>query len=518
MEGEIKDEILFDNNIVDMKNVYNICKASIKILRKEGIGTGFFLKFERNEKMFYCIMTNEHVITSEMIEDGNEIITILYENEQKSLEVKLDKKERIIKEFKTELNIDVMVLEIIEKDKIIDDVYFLKPYLDYDEDNEKFLDKEIQIVQYPEGKLSLSNGKILEKHLDIESLFYHDANTLPGSSGSPIVLKGEEEVIAIHKGWSTIVGKNVGFFIGIIIDIMMAYRKNGEGKEYYKNGMLKYEGKFFNDEYNGEGIKYYENGEKKYEGKFINGKYNGEGTEYYENGDKKYEGKFIDGEYNGEGKFFEENDEIYIGQFKNGKKNGNGCVFKHNKLIKEGNFENNIFLDDEEELNEENEDNHNDYNEEVENKNEEEENDDNSDNAPEKEDNNQNNNNNNYNIYNSNNINNNNIYSNNNNFNNNFNNNINNNSNTTHNFNIYNNTYNNITNINNNNNNICKNKNNDFWRTMKTHAYHVLHPIGNLIGVRCSRCGHLVKSHITIEFDKWNCVDCPKNDNICIKG
>ena len=159
--------------------------------------------------MFYCIMTNEHVITSKMIENGNEIIKILYENEQKSLEVKLDKKERFIKEFKTELNLDVMILEIIEKDNIIDNVYFLNPNMDYDEDNEKFLDEDIQIVQYPEGNLSLSNGKILKKDLDNEFLFYHDANTMNGSSGSPIVLKGEEKVIAIHKGFSKKVGKNV---------------------------------------------------------------------------------------------------------------------------------------------------------------------------------------------------------------------------------------------------------------------------------------------------------------------
>ena len=263
--------------------------------------------------------------------------------------MKLDKKERIIKEFQTELKIDVMILEIIEKDNIIDNAYFLLPYMDYDENNEKFLGEEIQIIQYPEGKLSYSPGKILEKKPNNDYLFYHNVNTLPGSSGSPIVLKGEEKVIAIHKGWDTIVKKNAGFFIGIIIEIMMTYKKNGEGKEYYKNGMIKYKGNFFNDEYNGEGI------------------------EYYETGKVKYEGKFLDGQYNGEGKFYEENDEIYLGQFKNGAKNGDGCVFKDNKLIKEGKFENNKFLDEEEELNEENEDNHEDNNEEVENGYEEEE-------------------------------------------------------------------------------------------------------------------------------------------------
>jgi len=400
--------------------------------------------------------------------------------------VKLDKKERIIKEFQTELKIDVMILEIIEKDNIIDNAYFLLPYMDYDENNEKFLGEEIQIIQYPEGKLSYSPGKILEKKPNNDYLFYHNVNTLPGSSGSPIVLKGEEKVIAIHKGWDTIVKKNAGFFIGIIIEIMMTYKKNGEGKEYYKNGMIKYKGNFFNDEYNGEGI------------------------EYYETGKVKYEGKFLDGQYNGEGKFYEENDEIYLGQFKNGAKNGDGCVFKDNKLIKEGKFENNKFLDEEEELNEENEDNHEDNNEEVENGYEEEEkNDDNSDNTQERVGNNPNNNNN---IINSNNNNNN---SNNNNHNKNYNNNYNNNLN--NNNNIYNNNFNNITNIKINNNNY-DNKNKGIWKTVETQAYHLLHPIGNLIGIRCKRCDHLVKSHIKIEFGKWRCDECPKNNNICIKA
>ena len=472
MEDEIVDEILIDNNMVQMGSVFNICRATVKIqLKNGGISSGFFLKFERNEKMFHCIMTNQHVIKSDMIEKGDEIITVKYENEKKQFNIKLDTKERIIKEFNTELKIDVTIIEIIEKDNIIDDVYFLSANTDSDENNEDFLGKSILIAQYPNGKLSLSNGKILEIDPKNDYLFYHTADTEPGSSGSPIVLKGEEEqqeeVIAIHKGGVDKLKRNAGFFIGIIIDIMMAYRKNGQGLEYYKNGNVKYKGNFHDDEYEGEGKLYYENGQKKYEGMFSKGEYNGKGTEYYDYGKKKYEGQFLNGEYNGEGEFYDENDEIYIGQFKNGKKNGNGCIIKNNKLIKEGPFENDEFMGDDE-----GEDNPSDNNIDgkVENNNKGPENDENYFNVKEKEVGNQDNNNNN-----------------------NYNNNINN---------------------NNGNNN---NDNEDFWREMQTHAYHVLHPLGNLLGIRCKRCCHLVKNHHENEFYNWLCDDCPKNDNICTK-
>ena len=37
--------------------------------------------------------------------------------------------------------------------------------------------------------------------------------------------------------------------------------KNGRGKEYYKNGKIKYEGDFINDKYEGYGKYIWENGE-----------------------------------------------------------------------------------------------------------------------------------------------------------------------------------------------------------------------------------------------------------------
>ena len=174
-------------------------------------------------------------------------------------------------------------------------------------------------------------------------MFYHDASTLEGSSGSPIVLKGKEKVIGIHKGAkkdkNNVIKKNVGIFIGIVIEAIKEYKKNGEGKEYYENGNLKYEGNFEEDEYEGDGTFYGENSIK-YIGQFKKGKKNGKGKEYYENGDLKYEGNFEEDEYEGDGTFYGQDGKIYIGEFKKGKKNGDFCIYnKEGGLIKECKYE-----------------------------------------------------------------------------------------------------------------------------------------------------------------------------------
>ena len=296
------NQVLFSQNrIIDINKIYNIAKCTVKIEinidNKTYIGSGFFLKFERNNnKMFYCLMTNEHVITPDFINKKIEIL-IKYENENHSLSLKLDREERIIILFKEVLDLDVTIIEIIPKDKI-DDSNFLTPSL-----NPQFdLTTKIQIVQFPLGnKLSYSNGSILR--IDCERncyYFYHDASTQFGSSGSPIVLENDNKVFAIHKGTIKEQTSNVGILIGIIVEIMKEYKKNGKFKEYGTNGNLTYEGNFKDDEY--------------------------------------------DDDY---GHFYFENGESYIGQFKKGKKHGKGFILdKDNNLLKEDiEFENDIYID-----------------------------------------------------------------------------------------------------------------------------------------------------------------------------
>ena len=41
-----------------------------------------------------------------------------------------------------------------------------------------------------------------------------------------------------------------------------------------------------------------------------------------------------------------------------------------------------------------------------------------------------------------------------------------------------------------------------------TAAMHVLHPVGNAIGVKCTACGHKTRNHHEVEFGLWKCDLC----------
>ena len=46
---------------------------------------------------------------------------------------------------------------------------------------------------------------------------------------------------------------------------------NGFGKEYYRNGKIKYIGEYLDGEYNGKGKEYFQNGRVKHNGEFLKG-------------------------------------------------------------------------------------------------------------------------------------------------------------------------------------------------------------------------------------------------------
>ncbi|WP_286947722.1 toxin-antitoxin system YwqK family antitoxin [Acetobacterium sp. UBA5834] len=129
----------------------------------------------------------------------------------------------------------------------------------------------------------------------------------------------------------------------------------GPGKEYYPNGILKYEGNFVNGLASGQGKLYEENGKLKYIGNFVNGYATGQGRifdangklkcegnfarlpsnqehikdpsvptghckEYYDNGQLKYEGEFVNGVWHGNGRAYDRNGRlVHKGKFSNGK-------------------------------------------------------------------------------------------------------------------------------------------------------------------------------------------------------
>ena len=290
---EIKDELKLNNPIDDISNIMKVAKGTVKIEldNDKGVASGFFLKLERNNKEFYCLMTNAHVITKEMI-TNQEKIKIKYDNETKEINLELNEKERIIFCF-MESGIDITIIEIIPKDGIKDKTYFLNP--NTENNYEEFIGKNIQIIQFPDGKkLSKSEQKITERFTKIDYMFYHNASTIEGSSGSPIILKDDDKVLGIHKGGIRGKKKNVGIFIGKILDEIKEYKRNGEGKDYYEDGKIKYEGNFVDDEYDDEKGKFYDESGNKYEGKFTKGKKNGEFSIYDKEGELIHKNKYED--------------------------------------------------------------------------------------------------------------------------------------------------------------------------------------------------------------------------------
>ena len=111
--------IQIDRNISNVSK--SICKIKIEIPLGTKYGTGFLLGFYINQEAFYCLVSNEHLITNDIINNENNIY-ISYDNEFKSSNIKLDKNKRYIKNFK---DIDITIVEIIEEDNIFRDYFYI---------------------------------------------------------------------------------------------------------------------------------------------------------------------------------------------------------------------------------------------------------------------------------------------------------------------------------------------------------------------------------------------------------
>ena len=137
---------------------------------------------------------------------------------------------------------------------------------------------------------------------------------------------------------------------------------NGNGKEYYDDGKLFFEGKYLNRKRFGNGKIYGRNGNIITEGVYKNGLRNGQCIEYYSDGKVLTKGEFLnDNEWNtkeydkngkikkeiknGKGILNEYNENyqlIFEGEYLNGLKNGKGKKYSDGKLIFEGEYLNGL--------------------------------------------------------------------------------------------------------------------------------------------------------------------------------
>ena len=169
-----------------------VSKSLCKLRYGDKIATGFLLRLSKGQDELYCMMTCEHVIKREMIQQ-RKTISFYYDSiNLKTIGITLDPNKRLIQDFRSlsemdsniDINIDATVIEILPEDKIPKEFY-LSINEDYIDNYDSLSNKDIAIIQYLQGKLKYSYGKT--KQIDKYEII-HTANTKPGSSGSPIFL------------------------------------------------------------------------------------------------------------------------------------------------------------------------------------------------------------------------------------------------------------------------------------------------------------------------------------------
>ena len=320
-------------------NISSTSKSIVKLDYPNKACFGFLIKFFKEDKDFFCLLTAGENISQEMLE-RKESIKFFYDNESKIKKINLDSKERFIKNFK-DIGINVTVVEILSSDEIEKEC-FLLPVINYVDEFKELKNEEVITVQNQKRKLSYLPGKIK----DINKYeFIHSINTEKNSFGLPIFLKDDTKVIGVQQK------ENEANFIGPIFNFLKSLEEKDNQKINIKSSQIKkemkntYETKNYSNEANYKNGKKVGNREIKYEngnyykGEERNGKREGKGIEYYKNGEIKYDGDWNDDMPEGKGKFIDENGNYYIGEFKKGLKHGKGIEYnKKGKIVYEGDF------------------------------------------------------------------------------------------------------------------------------------------------------------------------------------
>ena len=112
----IKESLIGGNKPIPIDSIVKASKSLCKITKENLISLGFLIKLFKGEQDFYCLITNEHCITREMVKNRDKII-FYYDNETKKKEIYLNTEERFIKDF-IDINLDVLIIEILSKDNI----------------------------------------------------------------------------------------------------------------------------------------------------------------------------------------------------------------------------------------------------------------------------------------------------------------------------------------------------------------------------------------------------------------
>ena len=205
-------ESIFEKRIGDINIVsYESSKKIIeqmencvcKITFDNSQGTGFFCKipFPNMNNMLPVLITNSHVIGQNIFYQKNTKISLYIKNAQSIRALNLDNRIKHINKA-----YDISIIELKESDGITNflelDSTILNEILNNNIDNKSILDyvdSTIYMLQYPEGKLSVSYGILNSIYEDNQYFFSHKCSSRAGSTGSPILNINNNKVIGMHQ-------------------------------------------------------------------------------------------------------------------------------------------------------------------------------------------------------------------------------------------------------------------------------------------------------------------------------
>ena len=184
-------------------------KCIFKINNKKGKGTGFFCHISNNKKRYPVMITCNHVLDEELLNENKELIISL-NNEKEIINIKIDENRLI---YTDKDKFDITIIEIKENDKIFN-------YLELDEkifeENPNIYNENIYITQYPElnyGRQIAAVSYGILKEIEENDNIMHYCSTRPGSSGSPILNISNNKVLGIHKESPNNYNFNVGTYL-----------------------------------------------------------------------------------------------------------------------------------------------------------------------------------------------------------------------------------------------------------------------------------------------------------------
>ena len=208
-----------------------------KIVKDNGAkGTGFFctIPFPDENNLLNALITNNHVLNENDIENDKIIKFIVYNKEkniEEEKEIRIDNSRKKLTIKKDKEGIDITIVEIkSNKDNINN---FLKI-------DDKILElkckrKSIYILHYPKDNILVSYG--LMKDISDGKKIRHYCNTEKGSSGSPILSLNNFKVIGVHfGGCENNIKINFGTFIKYAInEFNNKYKNENDNKQKTAN-------------------------------------------------------------------------------------------------------------------------------------------------------------------------------------------------------------------------------------------------------------------------------------------